>query len=64
MSRISSVSGGELFDRIVDEDAMMTEEEVRDHMRQLLLGVGHMQKNKLVHLDLKLLYVTNIFSKR
>ncbi|NP_001368673.1 Titin homolog [Caenorhabditis elegans] len=47
------VSGGELFEKILEDDSLMSEEEVRDYMHQILLGVSHMHKNQIVHLDLK-----------
>ncbi|EYC10055.1 hypothetical protein Y032_0057g2742 [Ancylostoma ceylanicum] len=47
------VSGGELFEKILEDDSLMSEEEVRDYMHQILLGVQHMHKNQIVHLDLK-----------
>ncbi|PIO76038.1 immunoglobulin I-set domain protein [Teladorsagia circumcincta] len=47
------VSGGELFDKIMEDDSLMSEQEVRDYMHQILLGVQHMHKNQIVHLDLK-----------
>uniref|UniRef100_A0A914V0F8 Protein kinase domain-containing protein n=1 Tax=Plectus sambesii TaxID=2011161 RepID=A0A914V0F8_9BILA len=47
------VSGGELFEKIVEEDSLMSEDEVRDYMHQILLAVAHMHKNNIVHLDLK-----------
>ncbi|KAK6753136.1 hypothetical protein RB195_012624 [Necator americanus] len=47
------VSGGELFEKIMEDDSLMSEEEVRDYMHQILLGVQHMHKNQIVHLDLK-----------
>ncbi|PIO73038.1 immunoglobulin I-set domain protein [Teladorsagia circumcincta] len=50
---IYSVSGGELFDKIMEDDSLMSEQEVRDYMHQILLGVQHMHKNQIVHLDLK-----------
>lgn len=48
-----SVSGGELFDRIVDENYAITEAEVRDYVRQILLAIQHMHRRQIVHLDLK-----------
>ncbi|CAI2354591.1 unnamed protein product [Caenorhabditis sp. 36 PRJEB53466] len=47
------VSGGELFEKILEDDSLMSEEEVRDYMHQILMGVSHMHKNQIVHLDLK-----------
>ncbi|CAB3396936.1 unnamed protein product [Caenorhabditis bovis] len=47
------VSGGELFEKILEDDSLMSEEEVRDYMHQILLGVQHMHHNQIVHLDLK-----------
>lgn len=56
-----SVSGGELFEKILEGDMLMSEEEVRDHMRQILLGVQHMHKHNIVHLDLKVFNITDLF---
>ncbi|CAI4227244.1 unnamed protein product [Auanema sp. JU1783] len=47
------VSGGELFEKIMEDNSLMSEEEVRDYMHQILLGVQHMHNNDIVHLDLK-----------
>ncbi|KAF8382632.1 ttn-1 [Pristionchus pacificus] len=47
------VSGGELFDKIVEEEALLSESEARDYMHQILLGVQHMHEKDIVHLDLK-----------
>lgn len=51
-----SVSGGELFEKIMEDDSLMSEEEVRDYMHQILLGVQHMHQRNIVHLDLKVLF--------
>lgn len=48
-----SLSGGELFDRIADEDYKMTEAEVINYMRQVCEGLKHMHENSIVHLDVK-----------
>ena len=50
---VFSVSGGELFEKIMEDESLMSEEEVRDYMHQILLGVQHMHNNSIVHLDLK-----------
>ncbi|VDK50737.1 unnamed protein product [Anisakis simplex] len=47
------VSGGELFDRILEDDSLMSEDEVRNYIHQILLGVQHMHQKDIVHLDLK-----------
>ncbi|WKY09394.1 hypothetical protein Q1695_002059 [Nippostrongylus brasiliensis] len=47
------VSGGELFEKIMEDDSLMSEQEVRDYMHQILLGLQHMHNNQIVHLDLK-----------
>ena len=47
-----SISGGELFERVVEEDSL-TESEAAIYMRQILDGLHHMHKKNIVHLDLK-----------
>ncbi|KAM3173269.1 hypothetical protein ACTXT7_012839 [Hymenolepis weldensis] len=47
------LSGGELFDRIVDDGYTMNEGEVIKYIRQLLEGLQHMHENHIVHLDIK-----------
>lgn len=37
----------------MEDDSLMSEQEVRDYMHQILLGVQHMHNNQIVHLDLK-----------
>lgn len=48
-----SVSGGELFERIIDEDFELTERECIQYMRQISEGVEYIHKQGIVHLDLK-----------
>ena len=50
-----SMTGGELFQRVLREDSL-TESEIAFYLRQLLLAVEHMHSKNVVHLDLK---VTN-----
>lgn len=52
-SRPCSVSGGELFERIIDEDFELTERECIQYMRQISEGVEYIHKQGIVHLDLK-----------
>ncbi|XP_022101402.1 myosin light chain kinase, smooth muscle-like isoform X2 [Acanthaster planci] len=47
------ISGGELFERVVDDDFDLTEREVIMYMRQVCEGVQHMHQNNFLHLDLK-----------
>ncbi|XP_033842327.1 myosin light chain kinase, smooth muscle [Periophthalmus magnuspinnatus] len=47
------ISGGELFERIIDEDFELTEREVIKYMLQIIDGVSFIHKQGIVHLDLK-----------
>ncbi|XP_051875722.1 myosin light chain kinase, smooth muscle-like isoform X2 [Pristis pectinata] len=47
------VSGGELFERIIDEDFELTERECIKYMLQINEGVQYIHKQEIVHLDLK-----------
>ena len=47
------MSGGELFERITDEDYHMTEAEVVNYMRQICDAVKHMHEKNIIHLDIK-----------
>lgn len=46
------VTGGELFEKIVEDDNL-SEKQVIRYMRQVLYGVQHMHQKSMVHLDLK-----------
>lgn len=48
-----SLSGGELFDRIADDNYKMTEAEVIKYMRQVVQALQHMHEKNVVHLDIK-----------
>ncbi|KAJ1359849.1 hypothetical protein KIN20_018667 [Parelaphostrongylus tenuis] len=50
---VEFVSGGELFDKMMESGLLISEEEARDYVRQILLGIEHMHSNQFVHLDLK-----------
>ncbi|KAG2459419.1 MYLK protein, partial [Polypterus senegalus] len=47
------ISGGELFERIIDEDFELTEREVIKYMLQIVDGVQFIHQQGIVHLDLK-----------
>ncbi|XP_059080354.1 myosin light chain kinase, smooth muscle-like isoform X1 [Tigriopus californicus] len=47
------LSGGELFERVADEDFDLTESECVSFMKQICEGVRYLHENQVVHLDLK-----------
>lgn len=47
------VEGGELFERIVDDDFQLTERKAAIFMRQICEGVEYMHEQRIVHLDMK-----------
>lgn len=53
MMCVSRISGGELFERIIDEDFELSEREVIKYMLQIIDGVNFIHKQGIVHLDLK-----------
>lgn len=55
-----SISGGELFERVVADDFTLTERDSILFMRQICEGVEYMHQNKVVHLDLKVIIFFNI----
>lgn len=50
-----SIEGGELFERIVDEDYHLTEVDTMVFVRQICDGILFMHKMRVLHLDLKVL---------
>lgn len=47
------LSGGELFERITDDNYRMTEAEAANYMRQIIEGIKHMHEKNIIHLDIK-----------
>ncbi|KAH9498301.1 hypothetical protein Btru_006486 [Bulinus truncatus] len=47
------LSGGELFDRLVEKEYTLIEEDCITYMKQICEGVQHMHHNNILHLDLK-----------
>jgi len=47
------LDGGELFERVIAEDFILTESDCRIFMRQITLGVEYLHDNHVVHLDMK-----------
>lgn len=48
-----SIAGGELFERIVDDNFEHTEPTSARYMQQILEGMQYVHKQNIVHLDLK-----------
>lgn len=55
---VLSVDGGELFDRIIDENYTLTELDSVIFIRQICEGLRHMHKMYILHLDLKARFVS------
>lgn len=53
-----SVDGGELFDRIIDENYTLMELDTVMFIREICEGLQHMHKMYILHLDLKVDYHT------
>jgi len=47
------LSGGELFERILDSNEKLVECEIRDYIRQICCGCAYLATNNIAHLDLK-----------
>ena len=48
-----SIPGGELFDRVIEDEFILTEKACICFMRQVLEGVSFMHSKSILHLDLK-----------
>ena len=53
MTFFSSIPGGELFDRVIEDEFILTEKACICFMRQVLEGVAFMHSKNILHLDLK-----------
>lgn len=47
------LAGGELFERCIDEEVELTEQDCCNFMRQVCGGLAYLHTNSVVHLDLK-----------
>lgn len=47
------VQGGELFDRVIDDDFVLTEKACSVFVRQVCQAVEFVHRNNILHLDLK-----------
>ena len=51
-----SIAGGELFDRVIEDEFVLTEKACVCFMKQILDGVSFMHSNQIIHLDLKVFF--------
>lgn len=47
------IDGGELFERVIDDDFVLTERSCAVFMRQICEGIEFMHGQTILHLDLK-----------
>jgi len=47
------ISGGELFERVIDDDFILTERLCELYMMQICEGVSFMHSCNIIHLDMK-----------
>lgn len=59
-SVIFRIQGGELFERVIDDDFVLTERSCAVFMRQICEGIEFVHSQHILHLDMK---VKNILSK-
>ncbi|XP_014246118.1 serine/threonine-protein kinase 10-like [Cimex lectularius] len=50
---LEMIDGGELFERVIDDDFILTEKACTVFMRQICEGVSFIHINNIIHLDLK-----------
>lgn len=50
---LPSIAGGELFERLVDDNFEHTEPTSARYMQQILEGMRYVHKQNIIHLDLK-----------
>ena len=55
---IFSIRGGELFDRVIEDEFVLTEKACVCFMRQVLEGVSFIHSKHILHLDLKVRHST------
>ena len=48
-----SLSGGEVFEKIIDDSYELTEKEVIGYIQQVCQGLKFMHNKSIIHLDIK-----------
>ncbi len=57
-----SIGGGELFDRVIEDEFVLTEKACAAFMRQIVEAVAYIHKQHIIHLDLKVT-IQDIFAE-
>lgn len=50
---IYRIQGGELFERVIDEDFVLTERACACFMKQICEAMEYLHSHKVIHLDMK-----------
>ena len=58
-----SIKGGELFERVIDENFVLTERLCELYIMQICEGINFMHKSNILHLDLKVYSIFQNFFK-
>lgn len=51
------IQGGELFERVIDEDFVLTERACACFMKQICDAMDYLHSNKVIHLDMKVNWI-------
>jgi serine/threonine protein kinase len=52
-----SIGGGELFDRVIEDEFVLTEKACAAFMRQIVEAVAYIHQQHIIHLDLKVISI-------
>lgn len=58
------IEGGELFERVIDDDFILTEKSCTVFMRQICEGIEFVHKQNILHLDMKVSTIESIITDR
>lgn len=53
------IEGGELFERVIDDDFFLTERSCAVFMRQICEGIEFVHSQNILHLDMKVCFIFN-----